>query len=177
MWPVTSASSATVAHNPSVTDDDEANLINVQATTTATSTAPYRPFETTTSTSFIIPDSSNEDAFIRATNAAFPSPESNVSVTIGTVIHPTNLILGGSGHTIGLGGNVVGSSVMGADDLSPPLNLNLGTNWTLSMSPTSDDRTSNADIDMAKMSVSEVAGPHLHKGKWHFNTLIIKLFY
>lgn len=87
-----------------------------------------------------------------------------MSVTIGTVIHPTNLILGGSGHTIGLGGNVVGSSVMGADDLSPPLNLNLGTNWTLSMSPTSDDRTSNADIDMAKMSVSEVAGPHLHKG-------------
>ena len=140
MWPVTSASNAT-AQNPS--EDDEANLINVHAITTTASIAPYRPFEITSPTTFIIPDSSNDDAFNRASNAAFPSPESNVSVTIGTIVNPVTLTSGVSG---GLGGIVVGGGGLGADDLSPPLNsLNLGTNWTLSMSPTSDDHTSNAD--------------------------------
>ena len=147
MWPVTSASNAT-AQNP--TDEDEAHLINVQAITTTASIAPYRPFETTTPTTFIIPDSSNEDVFIRASNTAFPSPESNVSVTIGTIVNPANLISGVSGGNIGLGGIVVGSGGLGGDELSPPLNLNLGTNWTLSMSPTSDDRTSNADNDTVR---------------------------
>ena len=139
MWPVTSSSNPS-GHNQT-SEDDEASLINVQSITTTASIAPYRPFEITSPTTFIIPDSSNDaDAFIRASNAAFPSPESNVSVTIGTLVNPASLTsVGGS---IGLGGLVVGS----ADDLSPPLNsLNLGTNWTLSMSPTSDDRVSNAD--------------------------------
>ena len=81
MWPVTSAPSAT-AQNP--TEEDENNLLSLQVTTTASSNAPYRPFETTTPTTFILPDSSNEDALIRATNAAFPSPEPHVAVSIGT---------------------------------------------------------------------------------------------
>jgi hypothetical protein len=67
---------------------------------------------------------------------------------------------------------VVGGGGLGADDLSPPLNsLTLGTNWALSMSPTSDDRTSNADNETAKMSVSEVAGSHLHKGKFQVQNM------
>ena len=145
MWPVTSSSTA-----PNLAEEDEVNLINAQATTTTTSIAPYRPFETTTPSTFIIPDSSNEDGFIRASNAAFPSPESNVSVTIGTIVNPANLISGVSGGNVGLGGIVIGSGGIGADDLSPPLNLNLGTNWTLSMSPTSDDRASNVDNDTVR---------------------------
>ena len=151
MWPVTSASSnATAQNNPS--EDDETNLINVHATTTTASIAPYRPFEITSPTTFIIPDSSNDDAFIRASNAAFPSPESNVSVTIGTIVNPVSLTSAGS---IGLGGIVVGGGGLGADDLSPPLNsLTLGTNWTLSMSPTSDDRTSNADTETVRVTIN-----------------------
>ena len=158
MWPVTSAPSAT-AQNP--TEEDDNNLISLQATTTASSNAPYRPFETTTPTTFILPDSSNEDALIRATNAAFPSPEPHVAVSIGTVVHQANLISGVGGGNIGIGGVVLGSGGIGPDDLSPPLNLNLGTNWTLSMSPTSDDRGSNADID--PVSISECAVGSLHK--------------
>ena len=143
MWPVTSASNTT-AQNPS--EDEEASVINLQAITTTASITPYRPFEITSPTTFIIPDSSNDDAFIRASNAAFPSPESNVSVSIGTIVNPVSLTTVGSTGNGGLGGIVVGSSGLGPDDLSPPLNsLTLGTNWTLSMSPTSEDRTSNAD--------------------------------
>ena len=150
MWPVTSASSnVTAQNNPS--EDDETNLINVHAITTTASIAPYRPFEITSPTTFIIPDSSNDDAFIRASNAAFPSPESNVSVTIGTIVNPVSLTSAGS---VGLGGIVVGGGGLGADDLSPPLNsLTLGTNWTLSMSPTSDDRTSNADTETVRVTM------------------------
>ena len=158
MWPVTSAPSAT-AQNP--TEEDENNLLSLQVTTTASSNAPYRPFETTTPTTFILPDSSNEDALIRATNAAFPSPEPHVAVSIGTVVHQANLISGVGGGNIGIGGVVLGSGGIGPDDLSPPLNLNLGTNWTLSMSPTSDDRGSNADID--PVSISECVVGSLHK--------------
>jgi hypothetical protein len=146
MWPVTSASS-TAQSNPS--EDDENNLINVHTTTA--SIAPYRPFEITSPTTFIIPDSSNDDAFIRASNA-FPSPESNVSVTIGTIVNPVTLTSAGSG---GLGGIIVGGHHLSADDLSPPLNsLTLGTNWTLSMSPTSDDRTSNADTETVRVTMN-----------------------
>ena len=158
MWPVTSAPSAT-AQNP--TEEDENNLLSLQVTTTASSNAPYRPFETTTPTTFILPDSSNEDALIRATNAAFPSPEPHVAVSIGTVVHQANLISGVGGGNIGIGGVVLGSGGIGPDDLSPPLNLNLGTNWTLSMSPTSDDRGSNADID--PVSISKCVVGSLHK--------------
>ena len=140
MWPVTSVSSAST-HNPA---DGDPTLISVIATS-ATTVAPYRPFETTTT--FIVPDSSNEDAFIRASNAAFPSPEPPVSVTLGTVGQQGSLVGSGSGGSIGIGGIVIGTGGIGPDDLSPPLNLNLGTNWTLSMSPTSDDRTSNTDND------------------------------
>ena len=151
MWPVTSApSNVTAQNNPS--EDDETNLINVNAITTTASIAPYRPFEITSPTTFIIPDSSNDDAFIRASNAAFPSPESNVSVTIGTIVNPVSLTSTGS---VGLGGIVVGGGGLGADDLSPPLNsLTLGTNWTLSMSPTSDDRTSNADTETVRVTMN-----------------------
>ena len=149
MWPVTSASNAT-CQSPSA--DDETNLINVQAITTTASIAPYRPFEIATPTTFIIPDSSNDDAFIRASNAAFPSPESNVSVTIGTLVNPASVTSGVSGVGLGLGGIVVGSGGIDADVLSPPLNsLTLGTNWALSMSPTSDDRASNADNDTVSL--------------------------
>lgn len=166
MWPVTSAPSATAQN---LTDEDDTNLISLQAITTTSSNAPYRPFETTlnvpTTTTFLVPDSSNEDALIRAANAAFPSPEPHVAVSIGTVVHQANLISGVAGGNIGIGGIVLGSGGVGMDDLSPPLNLNLGTNWTLSMSPTSDGRASNADIDPAKMSTSEAVGSHLHKGK------------
>ena len=158
MWPVTSAPSAT-AQNP--TEEDDNNLLSLQVTTTASSNAPYRPFETTTPTTFILPDSSNEDALIRATNAAFPSPEPHVAVSIGTVVHQANLISGVGGGNIGIGGVVLGSGGIGPDDLSPPLNLNLGTNWTLSMSPTSDDRGSNADID--PVSIFECVVGYLHK--------------
>lgn len=154
MWPVTSASSnATAQINPS--EDDETHLINVHAATTTASIAPYRPFEITSPTTFIIPDSSNDDAFIRASNAAFPSPESNVSVTIGTIVNPVTLTSGGSAGSVGLGGIIVGGGSLGADDLSPPLNsLTLGTNWALSMSPTSDDRTSNADNETVRETMN-----------------------
>jgi hypothetical protein len=150
MWPVISASNAT-AQNPS--EDDDANVINLQAIVTTASTTPYRPFEITSPTTFIIPDSSNDDAFIRASNAAFPSPESNVSVTIGTLVNPASVTSGVSGVGLGLGGIVVGSGGIDADVLSPPLNsLTLGTNWALSMSPTSDDRASNADNDTVRLA-------------------------